>query len=146
MQRWVGLVVIGAIDTPCRASLTKLAGQNIDAWKHAPDGRHQIGTPAGFRSESMAGLLSECMPGFVGIRIAMLRSSPSPSGRAARRTFLAPTSDTSSRKDRASECLLFKERVPFVAGAAAFLRSGDDPDFESDRIARRHKTIPGPRS
>ena len=33
-----------------------------------PGGRHQIGTPAGFKSESVAGFLSECMAGFVGIR------------------------------------------------------------------------------
>src|SRR5208337_718216 len=33
-----------------------------------PGGRHQIGTPAGFKSESVAGFLSESMAGFVGIR------------------------------------------------------------------------------
>jgi hypothetical protein len=31
-------------------------------------GRHQIGTPAGFKSESVAGFLLECLAGFVGIR------------------------------------------------------------------------------
>jgi hypothetical protein len=30
--------------------------------------RHQIGTPAGFKSESVAGFILECMAGFVGIR------------------------------------------------------------------------------
>ncbi len=33
-----------------------------------PGGRHQIGTPAGFKSESVAGFLLECVAGFVGIR------------------------------------------------------------------------------
>jgi len=32
-------------------------------------GRHQIGTPAGFGSEQVAGFTLECMAGFVGIRI-----------------------------------------------------------------------------
>jgi hypothetical protein len=32
------------------------------------DGRHQIGTPAGFGSEQVAGFRLECMAGFVGIR------------------------------------------------------------------------------
>src|SRR5208337_926339 len=48
----------------------------IDPRKQTPGGRHQIGTPAGFKSESVAGFksesvagfLSECMAGFVGIR------------------------------------------------------------------------------
>ena len=34
-----------------------------------PGGRHQIGTPAGFKSESVAGFLLECPAGFIGIRI-----------------------------------------------------------------------------
>jgi hypothetical protein len=33
-----------------------------------PGGRHQIGIPAGFNSESVAGFLSECLAGFLGIR------------------------------------------------------------------------------
>ena len=33
-----------------------------------PGGRHQIGIPAGFISESVAGFLSECLAGFLGIR------------------------------------------------------------------------------
>jgi len=40
-----------------------------DPRKQAHGGRHQIGTPAGFKSESVAGFLSECLAGFVGIRI-----------------------------------------------------------------------------
>ena len=32
-----------------------------DPRKHAQGGRHQIGTPAGFKSESVAGFLLECM-------------------------------------------------------------------------------------
>jgi hypothetical protein len=36
---------------------------------YAPHGgRHQIGTPAGFGSEQVAGFTLECMAGFVGIR------------------------------------------------------------------------------
>jgi hypothetical protein len=31
-------------------------------------GRHQIGAPAGFGSEQVAGFRLECMAGFVGIR------------------------------------------------------------------------------
>jgi hypothetical protein len=34
-------------------------------------GRHQIGTPAGFGSEQVAGFRLECMAGFVGIRIGV---------------------------------------------------------------------------
>src|SRR5271165_2371549 len=41
---------------------------SIDPRKQTPGGRHQIGTPAGFKSESVAGFKSECMAGFVGIR------------------------------------------------------------------------------
>jgi len=39
-----------------------------DPWKRTLGGRLQIGTPAGFRSESVAGFLLECVAGFVGIR------------------------------------------------------------------------------
>src|SRR5271166_5911051 len=39
-----------------------------DPRKQTPGGRHQIGTPAGFKSESVAGFLLECVAGFVGIR------------------------------------------------------------------------------
>jgi hypothetical protein len=36
--------------------------------RDAPQGgRHQIGTPAGFGSEKVAGFTLECMAGFVGI-------------------------------------------------------------------------------
>ena len=42
---------------------------HFDPRKQTPDGRHQIGTPAGFKSESVAGFLLECVAGFVGIRI-----------------------------------------------------------------------------
>jgi len=41
---------------------------HFDPRKQTPDGRHQIGTPAGFKSESVAGFLLECVAGFVGIR------------------------------------------------------------------------------
>jgi hypothetical protein len=34
--------------------------------KQTPGGRHQIGIPAGFKSESVAGFLLECVAGFVG--------------------------------------------------------------------------------
>jgi len=40
----------------------------IDPRKQTPGGRHQIGTPAGFKSESVAGFLLECVAGFVGNR------------------------------------------------------------------------------
>ena len=39
----------------------------IDPRKQTPGGRHQIGTPAGFKSESVAGFRLECVAGFVGI-------------------------------------------------------------------------------
>jgi hypothetical protein len=42
---------------------------NPDLWQQTASGRHQIGTPAGFRSEQVAGFVLECMAGFVGIRI-----------------------------------------------------------------------------
>src|SRR5208337_1626727 len=41
---------------------------HFDPRKQTPGGRHQIGTPAGFKSESVAGFLLECVAGFVGIR------------------------------------------------------------------------------
>jgi hypothetical protein len=42
-------------------------------------GRHQIGTPAGFGSEQVAGFILECMAGFVGIRTqAPCRAFPCP--------------------------------------------------------------------
>ncbi len=41
-----------------------------DPRKQTSGGRHQIGTPAGFKSESVAGFLLECVAGFVGIRRA----------------------------------------------------------------------------
>src|SRR5271166_5355298 len=40
---------------------------HFDPWKQTPGGRHQIGTPAGFKSESVAGFRLECLAGFVGI-------------------------------------------------------------------------------
>jgi hypothetical protein len=36
-------------------------------------GRHQIGTPAGFGSEQVAGFRLECMAGFVGIRTTAVK-------------------------------------------------------------------------
>jgi hypothetical protein len=41
---------------------------NPDLWQQNASGRLQIGTPAGFRSEQVAGFVLECMAGFVGIR------------------------------------------------------------------------------
>jgi hypothetical protein len=51
--------------------LTQPAKENIipTTRRGAPHGgRHQIGTPAGFGSEQVAGFTLECMAGFVGIR------------------------------------------------------------------------------
>ncbi len=45
---------------------------HVDPRKQTPGGRHQIGTPAGFKSESVAAFLLECVAGFVGIRILAL--------------------------------------------------------------------------
>jgi hypothetical protein len=39
-----------------------------DPRKQTPSGRHQIGISAGFKSESVAGFLLECVAGFVGKR------------------------------------------------------------------------------
>ena len=39
-----------------------------DPRKQTPGGRHQIGIPAGFKSESAADFRLECVAGFVGIR------------------------------------------------------------------------------
>ena len=50
---------------------------HFDPRKQTPGGRHQIGTPAGFKSESVAGFLLECVAGFVGIRIGM-SNAPAP--------------------------------------------------------------------
>src|SRR5208283_3292691 len=46
-----------------------------DPRKQTPGGRHQIGTPAGFKSESVAGFLLECLAGFVGNRNRFLRGA-----------------------------------------------------------------------
>ena len=54
-----------------RTVLTDPAKTNIfisDPRKQTSGGRHQIGTPAGFKSESVAGFKSESLAGFVGIR------------------------------------------------------------------------------
>jgi hypothetical protein len=40
----------------------------FDPRKQTSGGRHQIGTPAGFKSELVAGFLLECPAGFIGIR------------------------------------------------------------------------------
>ena len=53
---------------------------HFDPRKQTPGGRHQIGTPAGFKSELVAGFLLECVAGFVGIR---MRAFPPPRSRAA---------------------------------------------------------------
>src|SRR5271155_4384116 len=45
----------------------------IDPRKQTPGGRHQIGTPAGFKSESVADFRLECVAGFVGIHTRCLR-------------------------------------------------------------------------
>src|SRR5208282_3690896 len=45
----------------------------LDPRKQSPGRRHQIGTPAGFKSESVAGFLLECLAGFVGIRIRLTK-------------------------------------------------------------------------
>lgn len=55
-----------------RTVLTDPARTNIftfDPRKQTSGGRHQIGTPAGFKSESVAGFRSESLAGFVGIRM-----------------------------------------------------------------------------
>ncbi len=46
----------GLLDPSCQAK-----HHPIDPRKHTPGGRHQIGTPAGFKSESVAGFLLECL-------------------------------------------------------------------------------------
>jgi hypothetical protein len=51
--------------------LTNGSGQNIIAsirGSRTPGGRHQIGIPAGFKSESVAGFLLECVADIIGIR------------------------------------------------------------------------------
>ena len=40
----------------------------IDPRKQTPGGRHQIGIPAGFKSESVAGFLLESVADIIGIR------------------------------------------------------------------------------
>jgi hypothetical protein len=41
---------------------------HFDPRKQTPGGRHQMGTPAGFKSETVADFRLECVAGFVGIR------------------------------------------------------------------------------
>ena len=52
---------------PCLLDQSLRAKQHpFDPRKQTPGGRHQIGTPAGFKSKSVAGFLLECVAGFVG--------------------------------------------------------------------------------
>jgi hypothetical protein len=54
-----------------QTALTNPVQANIiasDPRKQTSGGRHQIGTLAGFKSESVAGFILECLAGFVGIR------------------------------------------------------------------------------
>ena len=52
---------------PCLLHQSLRAKQHpFDPRKQTPGGRHQIGTSAGFKSESVAGFLLECVAGFVG--------------------------------------------------------------------------------
>jgi hypothetical protein len=60
---------------PSQAQNRRSLDRSVAAQHHRPDprkrtlsGRHQIGIPAGFRSESVAGFLLELVAGFVGIR------------------------------------------------------------------------------
>ena len=54
---------------PCPLDQSSQAKHHhFDPRKQTPGGRHQIGTPAGFKSKSVAGFLLECVAGFVGIR------------------------------------------------------------------------------
>ena len=66
----VPTLVLGVRRPQNRASLTDPSRRNIislDPRKQALGGRHQIGTPAGFRSEQAAGFLLERVAGLVGI-------------------------------------------------------------------------------
>jgi hypothetical protein len=59
---------IGTLEN--RTALTDPVKANIiatDPRKQTSGGRHQIGTLAGFKSESVAGFILECLAGFVGI-------------------------------------------------------------------------------
>jgi hypothetical protein len=62
-----------SLDQPLQAK-----HHHIDPRKQIPGGRHQIGIPGGFNSESVAGFLSECLAGFLGIRTAARRASVRP--------------------------------------------------------------------
>ena len=54
---------------PCPLDQSSQAKHHhFDPRKQTPGGRLQIGTPAGFKSEWVAGFLLECVAGFVGIR------------------------------------------------------------------------------
>jgi hypothetical protein len=71
-----------------------------DPRKHAQGGRHQIGTPAGFRSESMAGFLLECMAGFVGIRSLWPYSTSRPPLTASNRSHESSAAVAIGRRRR----------------------------------------------
>ena len=62
------LIILAKTGTQTLDPSGKAKHHLIDPRKQTPGGRHQIGTPAGFKSESVAGFLSESMAGFVGIR------------------------------------------------------------------------------
>ena len=71
-----------------------------DPRKQTPSGRHQIGIPAGFKSESVAGFLLECVAGFVGIRNGT-KSSAIPSSRPPFSTGCSITPSSSRSRDPA---------------------------------------------
>src|SRR6202167_2391683 len=63
------LLLILRRPNPCPLDQSSQAKHHpLDPRKQTPGGRHQIGTPAGFKSESVAGFLLECVAGFIGIR------------------------------------------------------------------------------
>ena len=118
---------------PCPLDQSSQAKHHhFDPRKQTPGGRHQIGTPAGFKSESVAGFLLECVAGFVGIRTAVrlssiclmsrhLESSRRTSRRAA--TMLCPNLLSSAVLSR-KPFVLDLRRLRFRALAASARLSG----------------------
>ena len=89
----------------------------MDPRKQTPGGRHQIGIPAGFKSESVAGFLLECVAGFVGIRMRPLLLAKAAGASCRERAVV------DLRSPRA--VCLRPEDIPALGGGLRRVRGGD---------------------
>ena len=119
---------------PCPLDQSSQAKHHhFDPRKQTPGGRHQIGTPAGFKSESVAGFLLECVAGFVGIR------------RRTRHPFCRHQSEQTQRPRALRGCLLparpgrksYQIMEDPSGGGSHFLHEGDGQSASAVPACRR---------